>query len=836
MKSTTKVSIWMCLIVALMVLVGQTTAIGAETWPQRVSVALDGNQNDLSSYHPVTNADGRHVAFTSSQWSELSFGNYITQSEVFLRDRLTNETTCITVAYDGARSNGNSSALAMSSDGRFVVFTSVASNIVPEDTNGMPDVFVYDRDLHTNSKISSAAGGGYAIGHSISDSGRYIVYTSHESYPYPVNLLDRTSGSTEQIATVLSVANAFISGDGHYVFLYVIPENWTSDNYDLYMYDRVTGKTTFICNDVGEVSLNSSGEIISFTSKRKDLVPQFTPAVWNVFVRDLKNNQTELVSIDQYGSPMNISSGVSSISADGRYVVFSSPDTSFVPPHLCPFNNTPIEIFIRDRLTKETTSVIGPMNSESYCHYWDDLTMSNDGLYIIFTTSSPDLIMDDTNGSEDVLITLNPIYTATVDDNHPPKADAGPNQTVHVSTSDVTVTLDGSKSSDIDKDYPLAYSWSFVSVPDGATPPIINDATTVSPTFSIDHAAPLGDYTISLVVTDNKGLASAPATVTISTYDSLPVADAGKDQKIRQVGTIVTLDGGKSHDPDGDTVCYTWSFDSIPEGSVATFSDLLAESPTFVADIDGDYVVRLNVHNVDASGICVNYWGYIDPNSPQTDTITISFTHLKAKAKTTGNQATTVGSQVTLSGTGEGDPDGSPLTYSWSMVSKPDNSTATLLATDAQDTGFTADQPGQYVASLVVSDGITQSDPSNVTVTVVSYQDAATDAITAAINAINATSDDLFNNPNNKNVLTNKLGAVLASINADKYSVALNQMTNDVLTKTDGCATTGTVDQTDWIKAPGNNPLAADIQAACTAQGQVYPLVMEAIGYLQNLQ
>jgi PKD domain len=119
--------------------------------------------------------------------------------------------------------------------------------------------------------------------------------------------------------------------------------------------------------------------------------------------------------------------------------------------------------------------------------------------------------------------------------NTPPVANAGPDQTVVVKQ---TVTLDGSHSTDAEGD-PLQYRWSMVAVPTGSHASL-SDPTLVHPTFVVDRP---GSYTVQLIVNDGK-VGSAPATVTITTTNSLPVAKAGPDQTVF-VGTTVQLDGSK---------------------------------------------------------------------------------------------------------------------------------------------------------------------------------------------------------------------------------------------------------------------------------------------------
>ncbi|MHC4693158.1 MAG: right-handed parallel beta-helix repeat-containing protein, partial [Planctomycetota bacterium] len=172
--------------------------------------------------------------------------------------------------------------------------------------------------------------------------------------------------------------------------------------------------------------------------------------------------------------------------------------------------------------------------------------------------------------------------------NLPPTADAGADQISHPREK---VTLDGSGSSDPEKDYPLAYSWQFTSKPEGSVA-VLSEADTVSPSFTVDV---LGDYVIELVVTDTLGAQSLADQVTIGTFNAVPVADAGPSQIVHP-RDVVTLDGSGSSDPEEDyPLVYSWQFTSKPEGSVAVLSDANTVSPSFTVDMLGDYVIELVV-------------------------------------------------------------------------------------------------------------------------------------------------------------------------------------------------------------------------------------------------
>ncbi len=178
--------------------------------------------------------------------------------------------------------------------------------------------------------------------------------------------------------------------------------------------------------------------------------------------------------------------------------------------------------------------------------------------------------------------------SVTITQNSAPVAEAGQDQSVFAGD---TVTLDGSESSDVDGDL-LTFSWSFTSVPDESAA-TLSDPTAVMPTFDVDLP---GTYVVQLMVNDGT-VNSAPDTVTITTLNSAPVAEAGPDQPVF-AGDTVTLDGSGSSDADNDPLTFSWSFISVPDDSAATLSDPTAVMPTFGADVAGMYIVQLMVNDV----------------------------------------------------------------------------------------------------------------------------------------------------------------------------------------------------------------------------------------------
>jgi len=277
-------------------------------------------------------------------------------------------------------------------------------------------------------------------------------------------------------------------------------------------------------------------------------------------------------------------------------------------------------------------------------------------------------------------------------ENSPPVANAGPDQTIQAGR---TVSLDGSKSIDVDGD-PLTFRWSVSDRPAGSTA-LLSDPTAVRPTFFGDE---VGTYIFQLIVNDGF-VDSAPVTVSVTTENTPPVANAGPNQTV-SVNNTVVLDGSKSSDVDGNPITYRWALLTFPPNSTAHLSDLTIVNPSFIADVKGTYVAELIVNDgfVDSAPATV----MISSNSPPVANAGLAQTVL-------------AGTSVTLNGSGSTDVDGDPLTFRWAITSKPANSTATLSDSTAVTPTFLADQLGTYVVQLIVNDGIADSAASTVTIT-----------------------------------------------------------------------------------------------------------------------
>ncbi len=176
---------------------------------------------------------------------------------------------------------------------------------------------------------------------------------------------------------------------------------------------------------------------------------------------------------------------------------------------------------------------------------------------------------------------------------------------------------------------------------------------------------------------------------------------AGDDQSVK-LNDIVQLNANKCFDPDGNPLDYLWEFVSTPNGSITSLLTQDIENPTFNADIAGLYKISLTVYNgieskSDEVEITVN-----DNSGANPGTNT-------APVANAGNDFTvTVNNEINLNGTGSYDDDPGDqaiLTFSWSIVSGPDNYSAAVISFTLAEATFTPDMAGVYEISLTVNDG-----------------------------------------------------------------------------------------------------------------------------------
>ena len=396
-----------------------------------VSVTSDGTQANAYSYDPSISSDGQYTAFWSFA-SNLVPGDPGGGWQVFIHDRQTGSTERVSVASDGTRANSLSYYPSISGDGRYTAFESIASNLVPGDTNASTDVFIHDRQTGITERASVGADRTQAdkasAQPSIGGDGRYMAFESDASNLVPgdtngfqdIFTHDRKTEVTERVSVASDGTQAdslsyspSISADGRYVAFQSEASNLapgdTNGNSDVFIHDCQTGITERVSvasdgrqanSDSFDPSINSDGRYVAFQSEASNLVPGDSNGNFDVFVHDRQTGITERVSVASDGTQADNSSHSPLTSADGRYVAFESDASNLVPGD----TNGYQDAFIHDRQTGITERV-SVASDGSQADYWSEYpSISGDGRYVAFTSYASNLTPGDTNASTDIFI------------------------------------------------------------------------------------------------------------------------------------------------------------------------------------------------------------------------------------------------------------------------------------------------------------------------------------------------------------------------------------------------------------------------------------------------
>ncbi|MBI2168222.1 MAG: PD40 domain-containing protein [Actinobacteria bacterium] len=390
----------------------------------RVSVTTDGREAMAHSHFPAISADGRFVAFENHD--RLDDTPRPGATGLYVRDRDTDrdgyfdevgavETRLASVDADGIGNPGNASAAAISGDGASVVFTLEAASMLPEDDNGMNDVYLRDRDTDRDGVLDEA-GAARTVLISRTPDGRAGNGASGE-------VLDQASVSTAgRLVAFASGASDLAAGDGNDVF-------------DVFVHDRDTdvdgvfdepGEAATERVSVGalgveadaqsrEPSISADGRYVAFSSNATNLVTGDLNGMTDVFVHDRVTGHTTLVSAGTGGSRP-------SISGDGRFVAYDTLRGLLGGPALlgCDADlpeDATAQVLLHDRdadgdgVFDETVGTATEVASQSSSGVpglgmsWAP-SVSGDGATVAFASDATNLVAGDANGVADVFARL----------------------------------------------------------------------------------------------------------------------------------------------------------------------------------------------------------------------------------------------------------------------------------------------------------------------------------------------------------------------------------------------------------------------------------------------
>ena len=347
---------------------------------ERVSVDDHGNQqNDQQQRdgEPFcgldSSADGRYVAFSTAA-DNLVPNDTNAACDVFVRDLQAGTTERVSVSSSGEQANGDSWDPRLSADGRYVTFAHGPDDLAGNDTHERYDVYMRDLQAGTTERVSINSSGnpinGSSWAASISADGRYVAFLSDginlvpddndDPSSHDVLVRDLQAGTIEKVS--------------------------------------VTSRGEQADAPVGDYpSISADGRYMVFNYQADDLVPEDTNGDTDVFVRDLQAGTTERVSVSGSGEQGRWMSNYASISADGRYVAFQS-----LADNLVANDTNSWDLFVRD-LQEGTTELISVASSgeQANSDTFGIPSISDDGRYVAFDSYADNLVANDTNGSGD---------------------------------------------------------------------------------------------------------------------------------------------------------------------------------------------------------------------------------------------------------------------------------------------------------------------------------------------------------------------------------------------------------------------------------------------------
>jgi Tol biopolymer transport system component len=415
----------------------------------RTSLDSAGQEGVGASLNPSISDDGRHLAFQSTApLAPLASGF----TDVYVRDRVDGTTILISVGGGGVAANSFSSDAHLSSDGRFVTFSSSASNLVSGDTNGFDDIFVVDRDPDVNGifdegnsttqRVSFTTGGAEANGPctspAISADGSWVCFASlannlvasDANSVGDVFAWSRADGSIRLIS--LNSASGQGSGssgvsaislDGRFIAFESLAPNLVAGDgngaRDIFLRDRDPDLDGFFDDlnsttirvsvssagvqanaDCNTPDISDDGQVIAFQSAASNLTAGANNGFAQVFTRMLASSRTELLSRAPGGQPGDGASAFPAVSADGTVIAFESRAANLVMGDTNGWDDVFRVDLISIVLTRASLSVPGLQSAL----YSQRPAVNHDGTEVAFQSPADDLVALDTNGSFDVFV------------------------------------------------------------------------------------------------------------------------------------------------------------------------------------------------------------------------------------------------------------------------------------------------------------------------------------------------------------------------------------------------------------------------------------------------
>jgi Tol biopolymer transport system component len=398
---------------------------------ERINLDSAGAVSNNQNYSPSINANGRYVAF-SSPASNLVEDDTNGMFDIFIHDRKTNTTQRVSVNALGEAGNKNSLYPSISANGCDIAFESKASNLANGDANGRSDIFVYHCKSQQIERISNGISESQAndasTSPSLSPDGRYVAFTSKATNliaddsngKTDVFIYDRETGITEQASVTATGAGGdnasqhpSISEDGRFIAFesraHNLTDNDANGKIDIFVYDRELKVVQRISTDSTGIegngdsehpSISADGRYVAFSSDADNLVPADTNEVADIFLYDRETHTLQRVSVNFSGEEGNGFSASPAISADGRHVAFQSNASNLIPTD----TNGIFDIFVYDHDSHETRRVSVNSNGIESNNSSETPSISADGHYVAFKSYASNLVPRDSNKKSDIFV------------------------------------------------------------------------------------------------------------------------------------------------------------------------------------------------------------------------------------------------------------------------------------------------------------------------------------------------------------------------------------------------------------------------------------------------
>lgn len=421
-----------------------------------ISVNQDGAPNDnCYSSHPSVSRGGRVVAFDSC--APLTPGAPPNTGNVWYRAMPLGALHQVDLTPDGSQPEPEqfSGLSTVSANGSTVVYASSAHDLMQSDLNGQTDVFAYDLATGTNSIVSvnsrgdqgndysgiRLGGGGVGEGVAVSYNGRYVVFAAgasnlvkHDTNGVPdVFWHDRVTGKTHLVSVASDGTQAAaesglpaVSGNGRFVGFTSDAKNLvagdTTQGREVFLHDMKTGTTTLVSQSTtgeqqaeppnGWGSQNSpwaisrNGSVVVFSSDATNFDPRTeADGAFHAYVRDISAGATTLVDLTR---SFTAGGGTKpSVSADGRFVAFTSPSRDFGPFDANAVPDVYVLDRTRDPMFAFAIASVGPHRQPGNApsgDYFSGPDISPDGGFVAFSSAADDFFSGDDNGDEDCFV------------------------------------------------------------------------------------------------------------------------------------------------------------------------------------------------------------------------------------------------------------------------------------------------------------------------------------------------------------------------------------------------------------------------------------------------